>query len=189
MIIKGITISYPSLWTKNTGPEGKATNPAYDAVILINKKHPQVAEIRKAIDDAGEEKFAKAWPKIKAAVAGTDFETLKDGDKKLDKDGEVKAGYAGCYYFKAKSSKQRPKLRNKAKELVVPTEEAIAELFYGGVTADAEVSFYAFDNTGKRSVSVSLIQLRSHERGEAFGGRVASGEEAFDDVEDEDLLS
>jgi len=187
MILKGITLSYPYILEKNKGtPQNPATNPAYQAVILIDKKHPQVAEVRKAIEDAGAEKFGKLWPKLKAAVAGTDHEPLKDGDKKLDKEGNIASGYEGRYYLKAKSTKVRPKLRNKAKEVVVPTEDTIAELFYGGVTADAEINAFAYEHSGKRSVSFGLIQLRSHERGDAFGGRVASGEDAFDDVAEED---
>lgn len=189
MILKGVTLSYPYIWEKNKGTaQNPATNPAYQVVALIDKKHPQLPELLKLVDEAGAEKFGKAWPKLKAAVAGTDHEAIKDGDKKLDDEGNVRDEYAGKFYLKAKSIKVRPKLRNKAKEIVVPTEDTINELFYGGVTADVELNPYAYEHSGKKSVGFGLVQLRSHERGDAFGGAKASSEEAFDDVEDDEVL-
>lgn len=158
--------SFPHVFKPHSGFAGQA--PKYSLVMLFDKKTADIKELKKAAMNAAIEKWGpkEKWPK------GVRF-PFRDGDEKSDMQ-----GYEGTIFVSA-SSKQKPQVINKNKELL--TEEDGA--FYAGCFAKATLLAYAYDTAGNKGVSFALQNVLKIGDGESFSGRKA----AEDDFSDEDF--
>lgn len=145
----------------------------YSVNLIIPKSDKKTLDaIRQALKDAAEEGKAKWGGKIPAKLATP----LRDGDTDNEKDlPELK----GCFYLKAKSSKQ-PGVVDRARQPITDAREV-----YSGCYGYAGVSFIGYENAGNKGIGCYLNNLMKYKDGEALSGG-STPEEDFADVEDDD---
>ena len=125
----------------------------------------------------GDKAKAKAWFDDLTA----NQKSVRDGDKKKDKAGEVRDGYAGNKFVSAKNT-TRPTL---LKADTTPTTEEDGVL-YSGCYVNARIGLYANTDPKRKGVFASLGGVQFRANGDAFGGaRVAQASE-FDAMEGAD---
>lgn len=176
ILLKNVRLSYEHIFKADTIAEG--SEPKYSASWIIPKDDPQVKSIKEAIIKALDEKFPG---KRKNGVWPSNMHNpLKDGDEVVDTNPE----YAGCYVLRS-SSKIRPKVYNRRKELITAEDEVI----YSGCYCNASLAAAGFDSTAKKGVTVYLNGVQFFRDGERLAGYDASndfedlGEDDDDDVE------
>ena len=173
IVLNNVRLSYEHLFA----PDGiKGSEPKYSASWIIPKDSPRVEDVRRALNQALDEKFPGArkngkWP-------GNKHCPLADGDELADEHPE----YAGSYVLKS-SSKVRPVVYDRRK-LPVSAEDG---LIYSGCYCNASLAAAGFDAQMKSGVTVYLNGVQFVRDGDRLSGYDASNDfEALDD--DEELL-
>lgn len=147
----------------------------YSCRILIPKDHPQVNEIKGAIERA----IADGADKLRGRKLGW-TDVLHDGD--LEKGDET---HSGNFYLNAKSTRKPGVVKVNTSGLGGKTTEITDENeFYSGCYGHVSVGFFAFANSGNAGISVGLNNLLKTRDGDYLGGRV-SAEADFNDALDE----
>jgi hypothetical protein len=160
---------YVTLAKPRAVEQGK--DPEY-SVSLLWPKSTDLSEIKKAIEDAAVSKWGPAAPKL----LGTKLKNpLRDGDLKVNDDGEVDPVYKGKWFISARS-KQRVAIVDHEMQPVDPNE------VYSGCFFHAQLRFYPFDwNKGQsRGVGCGLQNLMLVGKGKRIDGR-ETAEQAFKD--------
>lgn len=172
VIIKNVRFSYAHVFQKDN-------NDKYSVSILIRKDNPQVAEIKKAIEEAAREGAGKLGGNFKLNI----LKTLHDGD--LEKAGDP--AYEGCYYLNAKSG-QRPGVVKVNYTGVggKTTDITDEEEFYSGCYGMASVTFFAFNSASNKGIGCGLNNVLKTKDGEKLGGG-ATAESDFGDQVDTDI--
>lgn len=184
--IKNVRLSYPTLVTPEAtikdGPKKFSANFIIDPATGDGKKNIRLIE--KAVEAAEIAEF-KTTGKIAKTVRDPKRIAFRDGEDFTNADGDTYAGYEGMKAIAAKANK-RPKLWNRRKETV--DVEDIEEVFYGGVSCDAVVSFFCVSSQDKggNGLFCTVEGIRSRQEGESFGGGARASADDFDDLEDDD---
>ena len=148
------TASFPQLF-EASGFEGQ--DPKFSVTMLWDKDE-DLSKLKAACDAAVAKKWGEKPP------ANISF-PMKDGDGKLDKDGNQRPEYAGKKFAiaKAKESDQPKVVDNELNPILDKT------VVYGGCKMRAAVSAYAWSFAGKNGVSLYLGNVQRTGDGEAFG--------------------
>jgi len=148
------TASFPQLF-EAVGFEGQ---PAKFSVTMLWDKDEDLSKLKAACDAA----VAKKWGDNPPAILSF---PMKDGDGKLDKDGNQRPEYSGMKYAiaKAKDTDQPKVVDNELNPILDKT------VVYGGCKMRAAVSAYAWSFAGKHGVSLYLGNVQRTGDGEAFG--------------------
>lgn len=167
VIIQDVRFSYVHLFDKDS-------NDKYSVSLIIAKNNPQIADIKKAIQEA---------VKAGAAKLGTNFKldlgkVLHDGDiDKLDDE-----AYANSYYLNAKSSKpvgivkkNETGMGGKVMSITDQSE------FYSGCYGAASVSFFAFNSGTNKGIGVGLNNVLKLRDGDILGGGSSAAND-FDEL-------
>ena len=177
-----------ALWTPGSAMEGGIPKYNCDYIVepdtKIERRDVTGRWVPTTLDDAqlmvaaeafkGDTKRAKAW-----------FDTLdnrqksvRDGNKNLDKSGDVRMGFADRWYVHATSVKHMP-VRNAQGAIVTDERESPV---YSGCYVQAVVSLYANTQPAKKGVFASLCGTMFRKDGDAFGGGRAATDDDFDAV-------
>lgn len=181
MTLKNVRLAFPKLF-EAVSVNGGA--PTFGAAFLIAPNHPQLEEIRKAMDEVGKAKWGAKWPQIKTSLTAQDKLALHDGDIKADLD-----GYAGNFYLNA-NNKTRVTIVDRDRTLLAQSDGKP----YAGCYVNASIELWAQDNPqhGKR-INASLRGVQFAKDGEAFAGGGVASEDEFEDLDvgatDEDLAN
>lgn len=149
-------------------------HPAYklleDAAVVVATEE-WTTNAQKFIDLAKKKDGGKNW-------------ALKDGNNQVDKNGDIRDGYAGSFYV-APNSKTRPTVINRDGSPLTAKDGVI----YSGCYVDMIVEVYAYNHpTGGRGVSSELKGVRFREDGDAFSGGAPVTADAFSAIaEDDDI--
>ena len=178
VILKNARISYANgIFSKQAMTEG--ADEKYTCQIIIPQDHPQMPEIKKAIQEAMQDKFKgksdKALAKLKIP--------LRDGMEKEDTE-QYEAVYKGTVWFNA-SSRNKPIVVNRNREEII-AEDAI---IYSGCYCNFILNFYGYDVSGNRGVAVGLNGVQFKADGKSLSTSVSINdfdkeEEEFDDAKD-----
>lgn len=182
ILLKDVRLAFPALFeAKTVNGEGE---PAFSASFILASNHPQIAEIKQAMEKMGQEKWGTKWPQVKKEIETKDRTALHDGDTKSDYE-----GYAGNYFISA---------RNKTRVTVVdkdrtPLVQADGKP-YAGCYVNASIELWAQDNNYGKRINASLRGVQFLKDGDAFvGGGVASADEfdelSVDENEEDPLLA
>lgn len=163
-------ISYPALIEPQAGPNGGAAK--FGGTFLMPKTNKDaVMPLHDAIMKEGKAFFGDKFEALKNS--GVLKLPLKDGDKKLDGDGNPALGYAGTLYAAARS-KTRPKIVNQMKQPLAPEE------VYAGCWVHAVVAVYGYNYENmSKGVGLSLLGVQFIKDDERFG-TVASDDDFMD---------
>lgn len=176
MRLNNVRLSYEHIFKASAFDDSQT--PKFSAELIIPKDHPDLPALRRALMDAGKEKFPTAF-------TGTGWPTgyscaLKDADKHTDQNGVILAEknpeYAGSYVIKADSI-QRPIIINRNKAALTEDDGVIYSGCY--INVSLGVAGYEFGKV-KKGVKCYLNGVQFVRDGERFG------RDAKDDFEDLD---
>ncbi len=170
--LKNVRLAFPVLFeAKTVNGEGE---PAFSASFLLSTNHPQIAEIRKAVDAVGKEKWGQKWDSVKKEIELKAKGLLQDGDAKADY-----AGFEGNLFVNA---------RNKVRPLVIDRDKtpliAADGKPYAGCFVNASIELWAQDNKYGKRINASLRGVQFLKDGDAFTGGGTASEDDFDDIEE-----
>ena len=178
VMLRNVRLSYEHIFTPSALDDSQ--EPKYSATFIIPKDHADLPALRRALVEAGAEKFptafnGKAWP--------TGYtNALKDGDKDVNGNGEILSQnnpeYAGCYVFKASAAAtRRPLTIGRKKEAITEADGIIYSGCY--VNASVAVAGYEFGKI-KKGVTAYLNGVQFVADGERFGSDAMSD---FDELD------
>lgn len=171
LTLKSVRLAFPALFeAKTVNGEG---DPAFSAAFIIAANHPQLNEIRQAMETMGKEKWGAKWPQVKKEIEAKDRTALHDGDTKADYE-----GYAGNCFISA---------RNKTRITVVdrdrtPLVQADGRP-YAGCYVNASIELWCQDNNYGKRINASLRGVQFVKDGEPFAGGGVATEDEFDDLD------
>lgn len=168
--LQNVRLAFPQLFeAKTVNGEGE---PAFSATFLMPNDHPAVAELRKAFETVGKEKWGAKWPTVKKEIEAKDRLCLHDGDTKADY-----AGFEGNQFVSA---------RNKTRPLVIDRDRSPLTAAdgrpYAGCYVNASIELWCQDNNYGKRINASLRGVQFYKDGDAFAGGGAASEDEFDDV-------
>jgi hypothetical protein len=168
--LKNVRLAFAQLFEpKQVNGEGK---PAYSCSLLLAPDHPQLTEIRKIIDQVGQEHWKDKWPTAKKAIETKDRICLKDGDNKADYE-----GFPGNFFISARNT-TRPGVYDVDR---TPLTERDGKP-YGGCYVYANVDIWAQDNEWGKGINCTLLGIQFYRDGDAFVGGVSSTADDFEDL-------
>ena len=176
IMLRNVRLSYEHIFTPSAFDDNQEAK--YNATFIIPKDHPDVPALRRALMEAGAEKFPSAftgstWPRGMTCA-------LKDGDKDTDQEGvllcEKNKEYAGCYVVRADSAR-RPVVIDRKKAAVTEADGVIYSGCY--VNASIAAAGYEFGKV-KKGVKCYLNGVQFVADGERFGSDAMSD---FDDLD------
>lgn len=184
VMIRNARLSYEHIFTPSAFSNSQ--EPKYSATLIIPKDHPDVPALRRALFEAGQEKYptaftGTAWPRGYTCA-------LKDADKDEDSEGvilsEKNPEYAGCYVLKADSTR-RPVVVDRKKAAVTEADGVIYSGCY--INASIAAAGYEYEKV-KKGVKCYLNGVQFVQDGERFGSDALSD---FDDLDggEDDFLS
>lgn len=178
-------ISFPHLWEKVASVEGGKEK--YRCTFLLNPESATGAKVIEEIETTIKGLIKEAWganaEKIYKTLAA-DRKCLQDGDNQLDKEGEVRGGYAGMKYVTASADK-RPQVLDRDKTPLTQEDDKI----YAGCYADGIISVWVNADSKKRGgygVFASLELIRFRKDGEPFGAAQIDGDDYLEDLNDDE---
>ena len=182
IILRNVRLSYEHIFTASKFDETQ-DKAKYSATFIILKDHPDVKNLKRALVEAGQEKFPAAftggsWPRgYTCALKDADTDTDKEGVLLKDKNPE----YAGSYIIKADSI-SRPVALDRRKAAVTEDDDII----YSGCYVNASLNAAGFE-FGKmtKGVKCYLNGVQFVRDGERFGGDAANDFDALDGDEDD----
>ena len=150
--------SFPALFT----PVGFNGSPEKFSVTLIYDKDEDLSSLKKACDAA----LAKKYPN--GAPANVQM-PVKDGDTKLDANGNVRPEFAGKKFITATcKAEDRPKVVNGELQPIIDASE-----IYGGCELRVSVNVFAWEHMGKRGCSLYLSNAQKTGDSDPFGANTS----------------
>lgn len=170
--LENVRLAFPQLFeAKTVNGEGE---PAYSAAFLLPPNHPAIAELNKAMEVVGKDKWGDKWVNVKKDIAIKDRFAIHDGDTKSEY-----AGFPGNMFVSA---------RNKTRPLVVDRDKSPLTQAdgrpYAGCYVHASIELWAQDNSYGKRINASLRGVQFYKDGDAFAGGGAASEDEFDSVDE-----
>lgn len=166
LMLNNVRLAFPDIF--KVGKFGD-----FGAALLMEPKHPAVAELRKAFTVVAKEKWGVKADAIVKSLTATDKLCLRDGEAKSELE-----GYSGNLYVSARS-KVRPLVLDADRTPLVADDGKP----YSGCYVNASIEIWAQDHSdfGKR-INAGLRGIQFVRDGDAFsgGGKPASEEEFAD---------
>lgn len=181
IVLRNVRLSYEHIFTPSSFDDSQDAK--YSATLIVPKDHADLPALRKALFEAGQEKFpaafnGKTWPTGYTCA-------LKDADKDTNDAGEVLAEknpeYAGCYVVKADSTR-RPVVIGRKKEALTEADGVIYSGCYVNISMAA--AGYEFGKI-KKGVKCYLNGVQFVADGERFGSDAMSDFDELDGGEDD----
>jgi Protein of unknown function (DUF2815) len=172
--LKNVRLSYANLFkARRSDKKDPTSKMKYSTALLIPKSHPQMQELRDAIEENGVEKFGKKW-----AGMVEEKNPIKDGDAKKFADDPA---YKGMWVINA-NSERKPQIVDRHVQPITDEEE-----IYSGCWVNATFNVYAFEGETNKGVTFGLNNIQLVKSGEELRiGGVAGADADFDEVEDDE---
>lgn len=164
-----VRLSYVNVFEPQTRPG--QTEAKYSVTVLVPKSDAAgKALLDTAIEAAINAGVSKCWGGVKPPVPAL---PIHDGDGPRPSDGQpYGAECRGCWVFTA-SSKNAPGVVDAAVQRILDPREV-----YSGIYGRVNISFFPYNNNGKKGVGCGLNHVQKLRDGEPLVDRV-SAEDAF----------
>lgn len=187
LILNNVRLSRPDLWVKRQPSPGMVGEPKYGAQGIFDLQSETGQLVQNAFCKVAFDQWGANWQNVIGSI-GWDKLCLRDGDKKLNKDGSPADGYAGKFFVKA-SNKQQPMVvahqlyQGKVVQIAQDgtawvdgrpvSEQGIVLPFevvppYAGCIVNMKIDIYAMDKTN-RGVYATLLAVQYAGKGDPFG--------------------
>lgn len=155
--------SYVTVLEPRADQQGKLK---YSITVLLPKSRAaELKPLEAAILEVAKEKWGN---KAEAIIKAAKYPVIRDGDKKVDADGQPDPVYAGHLYFAAKSDK-KPGVIDAMKQPVF-TEEDI----YSGCFLRISANVFSYEYQGNKGISLGLNNVQVLRKGDRIAGRKAA---------------
>jgi hypothetical protein len=174
VVLKDVRLSYCYAIKGKLNDKGQKV---YSTTILVRKNHPQIEEIKAAINaakDKGKEKLGKGVVKS----------PLLDGD--AQEDGSFKYGdevNRGHFLLRAANYSRQPKVVDQQKNEILDADQ-----LYSGCHANVVINFYAYNSGSNKGISPGLEAIQKKRDDERLAGGGVNVEDVFDTEDDDDFL-
>lgn len=175
VVLKNVRLSYCYAVKGKLNDEG---NKVWSTTCLVPKNHPQIDEIKAAIQAA---KVAGAAKLGKGAVKSP----LLDGDAKEEGEWKYKGEEnRGHYLLRAANYNRAPKVVDQRKEEIIDADD-----LYSGCFANVVINFYAYNSRTNKGISPGLEAIQKKRDGDRLSGGGVNVDDVFDtEDEDDDFL-
>lgn len=167
-------LSYPNLFTPRAADDQAA--PKYSATLLIPKTDTAtIQRVQTAIDAAVQDGVERKIFKQPIDPSQSKYPPLRDGDLPNDSGEPRGPEFAGHWFIPAKAGTQR-------KPFIVDGQRGpiIDEsLIYAGCYVNMAVQFYAYEKSGNKGITASLVGVQLVKDGERLGGPALEAEDVF----------
>jgi hypothetical protein len=174
LMIKNVRLAFPNLFEPRIDQD--TGRKSYGASLILPTDHPQIAEIQKAMDAAGQGKWLDKWAVTKKGLEKQDRMALHDGDTKAKYD-----GFEGNLFINANSNENAaPTVVDQARN---PLSKSSGKP-YAGCFVNASIEFWAQKDhpKGGSRINAQLRGIQFYKDGDSFSaGRPADADE-FDEV-------
>jgi hypothetical protein len=171
ILLRDVRLAFPNLW-KATAPKGGG-EAAFSASFLMSPKHPQVAELKKAMLALAKEKWGAKADATYKALEASDKLALHNGDNKSEEE-----GFTGNLFVSTRSRVRPSVFDGQRQELTQADGKP-----YSGCFVNASIELWAQDNTYGKRINAQLRGVQFLRDGDAFagGGKPADADE-FDEI-------
>lgn len=170
VVFKNVRCSYVYVTSPRKNEDG--SDGKYSVQIILDKSHPQLNEIKKAIKAAAIDKFGA---KIKMGMLKL---PLRDGDEEREDE-----EYEGAFFVNVNGGR-KPGILNRKKQ---PADvDDINEYCYSGAYFNVSVNFYGFEKEGNRGVAAGLNNIMLLRKGDRLDGSSTAGQDFADMAAEED---
>lgn len=173
--LMGARLAFPHLFVAQESDDGGSAR--YTGAFIIPPDHPQLAEVKKAMQVAAKTKWKEDAEGVYRTLEKKDRLALHDGDDKAKY-----AGYRGNLFINgARQEKDGPPLVIGADKMPLTAKSGKP---YSGCYVNASLEFWAMDHpkNGQR-VCATIRGVQFAKDGEAFGGSGAADAGEFDAIE------
>lgn len=168
--LNNVRLAFPNLFeAKTVNGEGE---PRFSASFLMDPKHPQLDEVRKAIKQVAKEKWGEKWETIYAQLEKKLNLCLHDGDEKAEYE-----GFPGNFFISS-GNKSRPTVIDRDRTALIQADGRP----YAGCYVNAVIEIWAQDNNFGKRVNASLSGVQFLRDGDAFAGGGVAAPDDFDDI-------
>ena len=184
IMLRNVRLSYGHIF-QPSAMDSKST-PKYSAELLIPKDHQDLPAVKRAVLEAGAEKFGSVFTVGKPWPMGYTC-ALKDADKDTDDSGvllaEKNPASKGCYILKTQSTR-RPVTLGRRKEQLTEEDGVI----YSGCYVNVSAAFggYEYERI-KKGVTCYLNGVQFVADGERFGSDATSDFDELDGGAGDDI--
>lgn len=174
--IANARLAFPQLFKPaKVNGEGE---PAYSCTLLLEPTHPAVAEIKKAAEALGKERWGAKWPQVKKELETKDRFPYHDGDTKANY-----SGFDGNIFISCRSQAAvRPTVLDRKRNQVSEDDGVI----YAGCYVNAIIELWPQDNAYGKRINAQIQGVQFLRDGDSFGGGRAASADEFDDVDESD---
>lgn len=172
--INDVRFSYCNLFQPKAPFNNPQGEPKYSATVLVPKTNTAAkAVIDNAIAQAIDAGVSSKWNGVRPPQPAI---CVHDGDGPRPSDGSAFGEECkGCWVFTA-STKQPPFVVDEyVQNIIDPTK------VYSGMWGNVNVTFFAYNNAGKKGIGCGLNGVQKIRDGEALGGQITA-QEAFKPV-------
>lgn len=172
--INDVRFSYCNLFQPKAPFNNPQGEPKYSVTVLVPKTNTAAkAVIDNAISQAIDAGVSSKWNGVRPPQPSI---CVHDGDGPRPSDGSSFGEECkGCWVFNA-STKQPPFVVDEyVQNIIDPTK------VYSGMWGNVNVTFFAYNNAGKKGVGCGLNGVQKIRDGEALGGQITA-QEAFKPV-------
>lgn len=166
-----VRLSYCNLFVPKPPFNNPAGEPKFSTTILVPKSNLQAkAAIDAAINAAIEEGVGKCWKGVRPPVPAI---CVHDGDGARPSDGSPFGEECkGCWVFTASCKPERaPFVVDGNVQPIIQQSE-----IYSGVYGNVNVSFFAYENSGKKGIGCGLNGFQKTRDGEPLGSSISAAE-------------
>lgn len=176
ILVRDVRLAFFTGWEPEAFPGGTDPTKYYSASFIMGRKHPQVPQINKLMEDLckAEDKWQKKGPLIVLkAIKATGKVFFRDGDTKPEYD-----GFPGNWFISARS-KTRPNYFDHKRDNI--TEDM--GLLYSGCYVNVLLSTYSYTK-GNNGLGAEIKGIQYLRKGDAFGGGgPAAAPDEFDEID------
>jgi hypothetical protein len=163
--------------------DGSVGDPKFNGNFILDKDSEGAKAVRAAMEAVAIEKWGANGVKILDNLEASK-KCLRDGNKALDKNGEVYAGYEDKAYIVA-SSKAKPGLFDNKKDPATNKARALTTddgTIYSGCYLNLQLDVYVLDNPAKKikGVFCELRGAQFADHGDRLGGNTPASADEFD---------
>lgn len=172
--INDVRFSYCNLFQPKAPFNNPQGEPKYSVTVLVPKTNTAAkAVIDNAISQAIDAGVSSKWNGVRPPQPAI---CVHDGDGPRPSDGSAFGEECkGCWVFTA-STKQPPFVVDEyVQNIIDPTK------VYSGMWGNVNVTFFAYNNAGKKGIGCGLNGVQKIRDGEALGGQITA-QEAFKPV-------
>jgi hypothetical protein len=165
VVLNNVRLAFPDLFKVGNVIQGSDNEPKFGASFIMEPGSEAFEMAQAAFIHVGAVKFGKNSAAIIAELS-KDKKCLRRGDSNLDKEGNVRNGFAGNFYVVARNV-LRPAVVGRAKEALQESDGIV----YGGCYVNAAVEIYAHESQklGKR-IDAKLLAVQFVGDGDGFNG-------------------